>query len=71
VTVNDAELTVSVVEPLMLPEVAEMVVLPAETAVARPCALIVAAAGVPEFHIAVDVRFAVLLSLYVPVAVNC
>ena len=45
--------------------------MPAATAVARPALLIVAVAGVTDVHVAEFVRFCVLLSLYVPVAVNC
>ena len=38
---------------------------------ATPAAVIVAVAGVPEDHVTELVRFWVLLSLKVPVAVNC
>ena len=44
--------------------------LPAETAVARPLALIVATAVLDEDQLTWLVRFCVLLSEYVPVAVN-
>jgi hypothetical protein len=63
--------TVRVVEPEMFPEVAVIVVAPAATAVASPAVLIVAAAGVLEFHVALEVRFSVVPLLSVPVAVNC
>ena len=46
-------------------------VLPAATPVATPAALIVAVAVVVEVQVTVPVRFCVLLSLYVPVAVYC
>jgi hypothetical protein len=39
--------------------------------VASPAVLIVATAAVEELHVAVLVRFCVLASVYVPVAVNC
>src|SRR6266851_8681541 len=49
-----------------------MVVDPVPTAVARPAVLMVATpAAADELHVAVLVRFWVLPSLYVPVAVNC
>src|SRR6202007_2571606 len=65
-----AGFTVSSVEPVMLPTVAEIVELPAPTPVARPVALIVATAAVPEAHTAL-LSTCVVLSLNVPVAVNC
>jgi len=68
---NVACVTVSVVLPLMVPEVAVIVDVPAPAPLASPPAVIVATLVVPEFHTTVLVRFAVLLSLYVPVAVNC
>ena len=43
--------TVSVVPPETLPNVAEIVVTPAETPVARPAALIVARAATDEAHV--------------------
>jgi hypothetical protein len=48
-----------------------MVVDPLPTAVARPAVLMVATPAADELHVAVLVRFWVLPSLYVPVAVNC
>jgi hypothetical protein len=48
-----------------------MVVDPRPTAVASPAVLIVATAAAEELHVAVLVRFCVLASVYVPVAVNC
>src|SRR5260221_697222 len=47
-----AGVTVSSVEPLMLPLVAEIVEVPAPTAVASPVLLIVATVPVPEAHTA-------------------
>ena len=67
--------TVISVEALMLPILALMVVVPMETALARPCvpgALDTAAMVVmSEAHTTLVVRFLVVLSEYVPVAVNC
>jgi len=63
--------TVSTVVPVIVPEVAVMVVVPTATAVAKPATLMVATAGVAESQLAVEVRFLVLPSLYVPVALNC
>src|SRR5438876_10508294 len=66
-----AVVTVSVVEPAMLPEVAEIVVLwPAVTADVSPAELIVAAVVFDEAQVTEEVMFCVLLSEYVPVAVN-
>jgi hypothetical protein len=62
VRVNEFEVT-----PLELAVIADV---PVPTAVARPDALIVATVGVAEFHVAVPVRFCVVPSLNVPVAVN-
>ena len=66
-----AAVTVSVVEPVIAPETALMVVDPAPTAEARPAAEIVAAPVFVELQVAEAVRFWVLPSLKVPVAVNC
>ena len=48
-----------------------MIVDPLPTAVARPVLLIVATVVEEELHVAVLVRFCVVLSVKVPVAVNC
>jgi len=66
-----AAFTVSVVLPMMAPEVAEIVVVPTARLVARPVAAMVAVAGVDDDQVAVEVRFCVEPSVYVPVAVNC
>ena len=66
-----AAVTVSVVEPLTLPDVALMVEVPVATAVASPPAVMVATLVVAELHVAVLVRSCWLESVYVPVAVNC
>ena len=63
--------TVNVVEPLIAPQVAWIVVCPTPTLLARPEAFIVATPEADELQVAVLVRFCVLPSLYVPVAVNC
>jgi len=54
--------TLSTVLPEMLPEEAEMVVVPAETLVANPVELIVARLVEEEVQVADPVRFCVLLS---------
>src|ERR1700733_7231650 len=66
-----AAVTVSKVEPLIAPDVALIVEVPTPAPVARPVALIVAVAVVPELHVTVLVRFCVVPALKVPVAVNC
>jgi hypothetical protein len=66
-----AAVTVRVVEPLITSDVALIVEVPTPAPVARPVALIVAVAVVPELHVTVLVRFCVVPSLKVPVAVNC
>jgi len=59
------------VDPLIVPNAALIVVLPLATLDARPEALIVAAAGVEEVQTTDAETSWVLLSLKVPVAVNC
>jgi hypothetical protein len=68
---NVAAVTVRTVEPLIAPDVALIVDVPTPAPVARPAALIVAVVVVPDDHVTLDVRFCVLPSLNVPVAVNC
>ena len=63
--------TVNIVEPLISPEVAVIVVVPAAIPLAMPEVLIVATLGVDEVHVAVALRSCVLLSEYLPVALNC
>jgi len=58
-------------DPLAEPEVAIIVVLPTAKAVARPALLTEACAGPVELQVTAAVRFCVLPSLKVPVAVNC
>src|SRR5438552_11879654 len=70
-----AAVTVSVVLPETPPKVAVIVVVPAATDVARPCdppaLLIVATPVLDELQATWVVRSCVVLSLKVPVAVNC
>lgn len=67
--------TVSVVDPEMLPEVAVIVVEPACTAVASPLEparlLMVAILVFDEFQATNEVRFCVVVSEKVPIATNC
>jgi hypothetical protein len=48
-----------------------IVEVPTPAPLATPAALIVAVVVVPELHVTLDVRFWVVPSLKVPVAVNC
>ena len=66
-----AAVTVSKVEPLIGDDVAVIVEVPTPAPLASPAALIVAVVVVPEFQVTVDVKFCVVPSLNVPVAVNC
>lgn len=63
--------TVSEVEPVTEPRVAEMVVGPAVTPVTTPLASIVATAVADETHVTSAVKSRLLPSVYLPVAVNC
>src|ERR1700682_4322084 len=65
------EVTASVVDPLIVPEVALIVVMPAPALEARPAALIVATDVAEELQVAIAVKSWVLLSEKVPVALNC
>jgi len=55
--------TVNVVEPETVPTVALIVLLPKETPMARPAALIVAVAVVPEVHVTDAIMLCVVESL--------
>ena len=66
-----AEVTVRVVLPATVPEVAVMVVVPAEAAVARPVLLTVATDGLDEVQVTCVVISKLVVSEYVPVALNC
>src|ERR1700722_16780689 len=68
---NVAVVTVSTVEPLTVPRVALIELVPTPAPVAKPPAVIVATEGVADAHVTEPVKFCVVLSLYVPVAVNC
>ncbi len=63
--------TVKVVEPLTAPSVAEIVVVPVARLPTEPRLFMVAVAGLEEPQRTDSVRSCVLLSLKVPVAVNC
>lgn len=54
--VNGGAGTVNTVDPLMLPDLAEMVVVPGATAVASPLALTVAVATAEELQVAEPVK---------------
>ncbi len=60
---STAGFTVSVVDPLIAPELALMVALPTPVPVAIPLPEMVATAGVDEFQVTEVVRFCVLPSL--------
>jgi hypothetical protein len=57
IEVNTAAVTVNVAEPLIVPDLAVMVALPAATLVANPPLLIVAIDVAEEVQLAVLVRF--------------
>jgi hypothetical protein len=57
IEVNTAAVTVSVAEPLMVPDLAVMVVLPFATLVAKPPVLTVAIDFAEEVQVALVVRF--------------
>jgi hypothetical protein len=63
--------TVKVLEPLTAFDAAPIKELPTPTAVARPVTPIVATLESDVVHIALVVKSWVLLSVYVPVAMNC
>jgi hypothetical protein len=66
-----ASLTAKVAEPLTVPEIAVTVTLPPAIVVAKPVLLTVTKLTSLEVHVTELVRFCVLLSVNVPVAVNC
>ena len=63
VSVGGAVVTVKVAEPVMLPDTAEIVVVPVAIAVANPVEPTVATAGIEEAQAPVGVRFWMLPSL--------
>jgi hypothetical protein len=70
-SVGVVTVTVRAVEPLIAPEAACILLVPAATAVANPPALIVTTVAVCEVQVTEPVKFCVELSENVPVAVNC
>lgn len=68
---NVAPLTINVVEPATEPDVAVIVTVPSATVVANPVLLMVATVRSPADQVTEFVRSCVLLSVNVPVAVNC
>ena len=69
--VSCAGVTFSVTDPVILPLLALMVLEPAATAVATPLELIVAAAGLSEAQVTVEVMSELLPSEKLPVAETC
>lgn len=65
-----AAFTVSDVALLTVPELAEIVVVPKFTALARPLVVMEATEGEDDIHVRVLVTFCVVPSEKVPVAVN-
>jgi hypothetical protein len=63
--------TVRVVDPVTPPMLADTVLVPGATPVAKPLASTVTTAVVMEVHVTRDVRSLLLPSVYVPVAENC
>ena len=66
-----AEVTVRVLFPEIIPEVAVMVAVPAATAVARPLPLTVATDGLEELQVTCVVTSRLVPSEYAPEAANC
>src|ERR1700691_2112106 len=67
---NTGAVTAKLAEPVMVPEVAVIVVVPGARLVAKPALVTVAIVVADEVHVTV-VRVCVVPLLYVPVAVNC
>ena len=68
---NVGGVTVNVVEPLIEPKLALIVVMPGSDVLASPWLLMVATAVLEEFQLTKVVRSCVLPSVKVPVALNC
>ena len=64
-------MTLKVVEPVTVPDIAGIVAFPTPTAVATPEALIVATPVFEDVQLTEPVKFSAEPSLKVPVAVNC
>lgn len=71
IEVNTGGVTVSVTEPLIVPDVAVIVADPAARLLASPALFTVVTEFAEEVQVAVLVKSCVVLLLYVPVAVNC
>jgi hypothetical protein len=71
IDIRTGAVTVKVVEPAIDPEVAVIVAAPCLMLVANPPLLTLATPGTLEVHVTELVKFCVVPSLYVPVAVNC
>ncbi len=71
IAINTGAVASRVVEPLIEPKVAVIVVIPAPTVMARPVELILATLPSEELQLTWLVRSCVLPSVSVPVAVNC
>lgn len=63
--------TVKVVDPVIVPEVAMMLEVPGVRVLAKPAAFTVTTVWVSEDHVTMLVRSCMLPSLNVPIAVNC
>ena len=72
---NVADVTVSVVLPVRMPEAPEMTAVPDDTPEAKPAlgplAMIVATDGVSELNVVIAVMSLLLPSLKLPIAINC
>jgi hypothetical protein len=71
IVTSPAALTPRDVDPVTLPSVAEIVVVPAAMLLANPVLFIVAIAGAEELQVTEFVRFCWVPLLKVPVATNC
>ena len=68
---TDEEITTSVADPVMVPEEARTVVVPAESPEAKPVELIVAATVLVDVQVTTLVMFELTPPVKLPVAVNC
>jgi len=68
---TDEEITISVADPVMVPEEARTVVVPAESPEAKPVELTVAAAVFDDVQVTTFVMFDVTPPVKVPTAMNC
>jgi len=68
---TDEETTASVADPMIVPEEALMVVVPAERPEAKPVKLTVAAALFDDVQVTTFVMFELTPPVKVPVAMNC